>query len=354
MTELNLFRSIGISLLEEKYEIQEKINGGMGARSFRGIDKSTNTNVFIKYLLFPRSPLELAKFKMETDAHKFLGKFPGDVIPKLIAHGSFYENNILYLVTEWVEGEPLSNWITNKLQNADWNQRLEIVHRVVSAAAYKFSDFAHRDLHPGNIILMNSQPTWKSLQNDFVDPATKIIDWGESYSWMTIHHHTAPDYAEILADRTPKHLAGSFYGLPPEVLSIWDGSFDSIKSYDSWSIGLLMYKILTDKDLLAFNSIGMYNKAIQNRELHKIINDGYNRIRSLNKEGCLILAKLFLSLMELSPKSRETPAYAARVLWDIRIEELIITDEQSLKEYMMNPYDYEPQAGWKYSHYFEN
>ncbi|MFP3507759.1 hypothetical protein, partial [Burkholderia sp. SIMBA_062] len=85
-------------------------------------------------------------------------------------------------------------------------------------------------------------------------------------------------------------------------------------------ISLLIYKILTGKDLILHPELGSYKVSIDNGSLNNTISNACNELRGLDIKGSLLLSELFSSMCKVDVNERTNLLFASRVLWDIRIE----------------------------------
>lgn len=319
----------------------------MGARSFYGKNIKTEQEVFIKFLLFPRSLAEKSHFQHEVFALKnLLGIY--EVSPEIYDSGELFDGEILYYVTEWIHGSILKNYLESKYNSQELELNIEIFHRVVSAVSGCNITLSHRDLHPGNIILLDIIPDWYSSKPD---RSVKILDWGCSFNPIWAGFDDSPDFMFVLNETIPKELTGSFYSCPPDIfLSSKSSCYYDPGKHDAWAMGLLLYRLLVGKDLFNFKSIGDYVQSINNGELLKVLKNGKSNILSLY-ESATILAEVFIGLTQIESQNRMNSGTAARIIWDIRIEKLSNLTEIELNEYIKNPHDFEPLHGWKFSSY---
>ena len=128
----------------------------------------------------------------------------------------FYDNQYLYVITEYCEGGELFDVIKERNGYFSEKDAATILKSVLQAVAYCHSrHLVHRDLKPENILLEGN-----SLEN------IKLIDFGTGNL--------------IAPNQKFKERLGTAYYIAPEVLK---------KNYDEkcdlWSIGVIMYILLT-------------------------------------------------------------------------------------------------------------
>lgn len=339
-----LVEELGLKVTANRYVLVERVPGGQGARSYFGRDLVTGSQVFVKFLLFPRSDSERARFQHEVFALEMLNRFPSPPVPKLLSSGSLFNGDVLYAVTQRLDGVLLSTWLDTQWAHARLDERLEILHRVSSAltgAPY----FEHRDFHPGNIMLLPAKPDWHSR---IPEHQCVILDWGQAYNPLTAQFEDSPEFAITLYHRVPKEIAGSFYSLPPDVFAPSRSAYHPGK-HDAWSFGLLLYKVLTGKDALHFDGIGDYVQALKSGQLEQTLARCTATLLELPTSDKLVLAGLFSRLTRIDPAERAGAGLAARILWDIRIETLTPSNHAEAQRYLDNPHDFRPTGGWQHS-----
>ncbi|MER0205035.1 MAG: hypothetical protein DU480_14540 [Nitrosomonas sp.] len=341
-----LLSKLGIKDIEGTYTCAERIQDGMGARCYFGTNKVTGKDVFIKFLLFPRSSFERARFNQEIYTLEHLGSRPIKIVPKILSKGELFDREVLYLITEKIEGLTLKQWITHKLSVASIDERLEIFHRVVSGVTCFSPIYAHRDLHPGNIILLDKPTEWKEGLKP--TPQVRILDWGHSFAPYLASFDDTPDFMLELYHRLPKVISGSFYCTPPDVFTTWDNFTYNHDKHDAWSLGLLLYKLMTQRDLFSFSGIGDFLESLRNKKINSILKNAEAELSDIHHPAANIISKVLMGLTSPSPADRMDSYIASRILWDIRIEQLTL-DSESLGEYIRNPHDYQPKDGWKFS-----
>lgn len=342
-----LLQTLNALPLAGRFTCDEPIAAGQCARSFFGIDQETGRAIHIKILIAPRSASEIARFKNEAFALKTIGKFPmGGNVPKLIYYDTALSGEIHFIVTERADGNTLGNWLRNQRDGSTSNERLAIFHRVAAALTPCCPLFTHRDVHPDNILLLNGEPDW---YEKLPDPNTLILDWGQAFMPLLAGYEDSPEFALTLHDRVPKELIGSFYTLPPDVFYPESNALHHPAKHDAWSLGLILHRILTGNTLMSFGSIGDYVESCRSGLLQKTLLDASTEIESLEYRAPLILSRLFKRLTAIKPGLRFDPATAARVMWDIRIEEFSPNNPTVVDQYISDPFNYQPNDGWKFS-----
>lgn len=343
--KINILDKLEIRTINKKYKYETPVSGGQSSWSFFGKNITTNEDVFIKFLIFPRSKTEISRFRHEAFALNLLCNLSSTATPKLIDHGEIYEGEVLYLVTEKVDGETLSNWLLKNINHATLEEKLHLFHRIVSAMS-SCTLFSHRDLHPGNIIILNEDPDWHET---IPKHEIKIVDWGQSYNPTLAHYEDTPEFINHLAERIPKEITSSFYSTPPEVFTPWKDSAYHPAKHDAWSLGLLLYKMLTGNDAINFIGIGDYAKSLATKQLQRVISEKTWELKQRFDNENLLLPRLFNGLATIDPAHRLSPGLTSRILWDIRIEGFRPKNEDEALSYLRNPYSFTPSQGWKFS-----
>ena len=175
-----------------------------------------------------------ATFHNQPFAIKFITKCGGDVdylfkeisvlahlehenVIKLYSYCGTDEDQIA-LIMEYASGGTLKKYIRNE-EKLDDKEARDILRQILTTVKYCHSqDIIHRDLKPENILFFDEE-----------HKKIKIIDFG------------------ISALLNTKTRAGSLNYISPEVLSGKDSS--SLPSVDVWSIGCILYEMLTGKKM---------------------------------------------------------------------------------------------------------
>ncbi|MFP5301335.1 protein kinase [Cobetia sp. SIMBA_158] len=345
---LRLLEKLSVDIIDDRYRAIDELSAGMGASSFKGVDETTGATVFMKYLLFPSNNYELAKFKTEILLSERLTALPlvSDSSAAFLYSKSFYDDNVLCLITEWVDAPSLNIWLDEHV-GISLDERLELVHRICSAVGGLCNWVFHRDLHPGNILIEDVDLDWHSTI-----PAcgVKVVDLGEAVPLFDASFEESEQFVFDVCAGAKRKIEGSFYGLPPEVFRPWEVIERNHIKYDVWSISLLIYKILTGKDLILHPDLGSYKVSIDNGSLNNTISNACNELRGLDIKGSLLLSELFSSMCKVDVNERTNLLFASRVLWDIRIEGFCPTDMNVIRDYLRDPGEYIPEGGWQYSY----
>ena len=174
---------------------------------------------------------------------KILKKLDHPNILKIL-HFHFTDNRT-YVITDYCPEGDLYNEIKKKKSFSEYEAAF-IIYQILSAIRYchKMRVF-HRDIKPENIMIM------KREDNGLLQ--VKLIDFG-----------TAKLFSE--GDKS-KALVGTTYYIAPEIIT---GKYD--ESCDLWSIGVIMYMLLTGKppfngededEILNAILVGKYDETLE-------------------------------------------------------------------------------------------
>lgn len=200
------------------------------------------------------------------------------------------ETDCWCLLTEFVEGEPLSSWRAkqSEVTNAE---AIRMFRRLVSTLSQVHErGIAHRDIKPGNIIVdANGDP--------------HFVDFGSA-----VYASTAPD-----ADPTE----GSLLWLPPELAAlrlkskVAEVRLDSYRRADVYAIGAVLYFLLTGSR--PYVSEEEFSKGeLDEQTIVKRIREG--RLRPILRLGAKADAKLIrISRICMAPDPLVRPDSASEV-----------------------------------------
>jgi serine/threonine protein kinase len=348
---VNLIKTLRLDIVGERYQIISPVGASFGGASFVGEDNHTGQKVFMKYLICYRGEADRAKFMVERDALEHIKRHPGpDIVPNLVYSEEFPNIACAVIVTEFADGQSLSEWLSN-LQTIGIDEKLCVFHRIVFALSKATLLFKHRDIHPGNIILTQTAASAMTMGHDEfeADPGVKIIDWGESLPVIVGCFEDEPDHNFVLKNAAPTLLGGSITSLPPEVFSPWRENTGFGGVYETWGLGILFCSIILEHSAPRARSLGNYVKDIADGTLQNWVDQQVQAFSSRIMPGGLILPCLLNGMLDVSPDTRLPLSLVGRILWDVRYEKLSITDKRDLSKYFLNPNEYIPPSGWKYS-----
>lgn len=355
---LKLLQRLGIDLIQGRYLATKPIGQAYGGVTFTGIDKTTQAQVFIKYLIGPRGALDKAKFAMERDALARINRFDSKVAPHLLTTDEFPDIECSVIVTEWVDGELLSDWLSRSAQY-NMEDRLAVFARVTMALSVGTLTYLHRDFHPGNVMLLpvdsvRMGPKYIDMLDE-VNPGVKILDWGESVPVICGSYDEEPDHHFTMIELGPRAVGGAFSSLPPEVFKPWARNQHFGGTYEVWGMAALLYRMLTAKELDAPASIGEYVQQIYDGTLKKIVASRVSELVGLKLPGGDIIPCLFEWMCNENPAARPQLSTVGSVMFDIRYEKLNLSgaDLKRYFEHLIGGDNFTPVNGWKFRCEFE-
>jgi serine/threonine protein kinase/tetratricopeptide (TPR) repeat protein len=199
------------------YEIVRELGrGGMGT-VFLAVRADDDVRVPVALKLLRHSFFEDSPGKTFRRERQMLVRLDHPHIARLLDWGAI-PGGLLYLVLEYVEGEPLTeSCARRKLGLA---ARLDLFREVCAAVQHAHQSLVvHRDLKPANILIST-------------DGGVKLLDFGVAAALdraaplaTTLHHHFTPTYA------SPEQLRGE----PVTVAT------------DVYSLGVVLYELLTGR-----------------------------------------------------------------------------------------------------------
>lgn len=160
--------------------------------------------------------------------------------PNIIRYYETYtDSRYFHIVTEYLSGGDLLTGMARKKRYCE-KDISSIINKLLSAISHIHSlGIVHRDLKPDNILFESENP-----ESDI-----KIIDFGVSRQIFK-------------ANDDLNSIVGTPYYVAPEVLS---GKYD--KKVDIWSIGIIMYVLMTGKPPFNAKSKSELFNKIQTKEL---------------------------------------------------------------------------------------
>jgi eukaryotic-like serine/threonine-protein kinase len=193
--------------------VREIGRGGMGV-----VYEGVSDDEFARRVAIKMAPLARvgaaadARFRLER---QILSSLDHPHIARFLDGGT--EGDLPYLVMEFVEGEPITTYVSRKvLPLAD---RLRLVWKLCQALHYAHQRLVvHRDLKPSNI-LVTDDGTPKLL--DF--GIAKLLDAGDAPALTLGATAWTPDFA------SPEQVTGELVGTPSDI----------------YSLGLVLYEVLT-------------------------------------------------------------------------------------------------------------
>lgn len=203
-----------IEILKKRYDVMRRIGQGGMAEVYLAYDKFTKKDVAIK-ILRPEQRTNIIHKERFLSEIQLTEKVNSNNVIKILDYK--WEDNVQYIVMEYIEGKILKNYISEKgrllvEESVEFSkqiaQGLESIHK---------AGIVHRDIKSTNIMITN-------------EGVVKIIDFGIALNDESKH-----------LTRTG-HLIGSAQYIAPEIVR--QESKGSIQS-DIYALGILMYEMLT-------------------------------------------------------------------------------------------------------------
>ena len=251
----------------KKYEYISLIgNGSFGkvrlfvereCKSFKYAIKTIKKDIF--------NPYNIQCIKREIDILRSLDH------PNIVKYFETYEDeNYLHIVMEYIPGDNLFQVLTEKLNRKLTERQIsKIMSCLLKAVLFlHHNGIIHRDIKPENIVFSDTG-NFKSL---------KLIDFG-----LSIQQNA----------RKEKRRVGTPYYMAPEMIS---GNF--VKESDVWSIGVIMYILVTGKQPFSGKT---------KEEVYDKVKNGKYDFKTLYYSKCSNLVKdLIKKILVTEPDKRMT------------------------------------------------
>lgn len=262
------------TMLQERYEILEKIGSGGMSEVYKAKCHKLNRLVAIKVLKteFTSDATFVSKFKMEAQAAAGLSH------PNIVSiYDVVDEGDIHFIVMELVEGITLKSYITKK-GRLDVRESIGIALQVAQGieAAHE-QHIIHRDIKPQNMLISR-------------DGKVKVADFG---------------IARAVSSQTMNsNVVGSVHYISPEQAR---GGYSDERS-DIYSLGITMFEMVTGR--LPFEGDNTVTVALAHLEEPIPLPSAYN------PEVSPSLERIILKCTEKRPENRYSNA--AEVITDLR------------------------------------
>lgn len=190
-------------------------------------------------------------------------------------HGSYRQDGVHYLVTEYLPGRSLFEFIQQH-HHVDVRTALQLTAQLASALAFlKQCDLVHRDVKPENIVLLEPSTADEQLR-------LKLIDFG-----------SAGHVAKQATSETM--LSGTHCYWPPEVLARGETS----SAMDMWALGCVLYILIAGRH--PFDVMG---SSTEQQIVQRIQTDTVSFLCPIWCDVAPEIKQLIRGLLEKDPKRR--------------------------------------------------
>ena len=212
----------------EEFEFKERIGYGAFGKVFRSIHIDTNTIYAIKKIKDEDRFRNSAKKEIEilNDLMLYNKDKDNEYFPIINFYGDFMENNIQYLVFEYMDIN-LYHYYKNNI-NLDTIINLEtiinIIYNVCNGLKFIHRKYIHADLKPENIMINRKTSI------------AKIIDFGSTFNKG--------------GSKTNFYIQSRYYRSPEVLLNL---QFN--EKIDIWSLGCIFAELIINKPLFSGRNI---------------------------------------------------------------------------------------------------
>jgi len=212
------------------------------------------------------SPLARAYFDVERQA---LAQMQHPAIAQVFDAGTT-EQGHPYLAMEVVEGSPITRFCRDEGLRRD--ERLALFARVCQGVQHAHQKgIIHRDLKPANVLVRRVDGT----------PMPKIIDFG-----IAIGGVAGSD--GIAAEATATDRAGTSLYMSPEQAGTLSRGIDTRS--DVYSLGVMLYEVLTDADAAALTSLAHHSTRPLHETLLAAIDSDATAVQATGASAALLQA----------------------------------------------------------------
>lgn len=261
-------------VLAGRYEIEDVVAEGGMATVYLARHRVVNRACAVKILssTLVRNKVVRERFRREAKATQ---KLAHPNIIEILDHGET-DDGMPYLVMELLKGETLADAIARGAMGLEMVLNLGIQIGRALARAHDF-DVIHRDLKPENVFL---------CQREANAPLAKLLDFGIARS---MHDARLTAAGEVFG--TPQYMA------PERITSI-----DAGPSADLYSLGVMMFEMLTGKLPFDANDVATF--------FARHMKETPPKIKSFGVEVPARLEDLVSSLMAKTAVKRPVDAHA--------------------------------------------
>lgn len=271
------------------YEFCELLGSGAFAQVKRAVHKASGNIRAIKILHKMGLQSQMVDEKSQLREFNFLSQLDH---PNILRVFGLYEDKLhFYVVMEYCQGGELFTLLSQRKSFSEADAA-KLMFQMMSATAYCHEKkVIHRDLKPENVLLEGAKD----------DLQIKIADFGSS-AFLDVHGRL-------------NGVFGSPYYLAPEVLSQCYN-----EKCDMWSIGIIMYILLTGKPPY----VGRSEQEIMQRVMRGELN--LSKLNTLSADAQDLVNKLLLR----SVKERLSASQALAHPWIQKFRNATVTDSAIL------------------------
>ena len=221
--------------IESFYKMLNKVGKGTFGTVYKAFELSTGRIVAVK-------KIKLHKNQNKNSILKEIELLKNIDHPNIVKYYNYIEEeneNIYYIIMEYLDGGTLENYLIENKNNIDENESRIIIKQLLEALNYLHykCDICHRDIKPENILFS------KNNQNI---PLIKLVDFGLS--------------SDFFESKNILENCGTLIYMAPEQISRKIYS----KAVDVWSVGVILYMLL-NKGKHPFYLLGQNkNQIIEN------------------------------------------------------------------------------------------
>lgn len=311
----------GLGLLQiNDYTFRSPMNGGQASLTL--LYENEDMKCIVKILVSPRNNEEYQSFVSEYAALKKLEMQQIQdfkACPNILIDFSQKNNMpVYYFGMEFLEGETLKSLIDEEPLPWSWEKSLNVTHRIaIALSEIHIQGFVHRDLHPGNILINNTEETYDGHR--LTELGIRILDLGN-------RANSAADLFGIPNHDDLYRPKGAVTSWSPEYL-LNRGELIGTKQ-DIWSLGIIFYHLLTNK------------YPIQAENISDLIEKYNSGSLSINWAPILSLQlprpiqHLLRRMLDFNQNTRIHTGPVTRICYDIRFEQLLDSNEDYITGYL--------------------
>ena len=226
------------------YEIAREVHGSSRSHVYLAVDTDTRKQVILKVpsVDLRNDAAYLERFLMEEWVARRI-----DNAHVLKPCEQTRKRHYLYIVTEYIEGQTLTQWMRDH-PNPDIETVRDIVEQIaMGVQALHRQEMLHQDLRPGNIMIDKSG-------------TVKIIDFGSVL---------VAGVAEIATQTTQQHILGTAQYTAPEYFLGEPGTTRS----DMFSLAVIAYQMLSGRLPYGANVARTATRAAQRKLVYRSVLD---------------------------------------------------------------------------------